>query len=82
MAFYLKLPERYNTQGCSARHTPAPGFAPLRLLPPAALRYALITSNYAHFAPLYCYFTPLQCCKSHIIPLTRAETCLECAILC
>lgn len=26
MAFYLKLPERYNTQGWLARQTPAPGF--------------------------------------------------------
>lgn len=28
MAFYLKLPERDNTQGCPARQTPAPGLAP------------------------------------------------------
>lgn len=82
MAFYLKLPERDNTQGWLARQTPGPRVAPLRLLPPAALRYALITQNYAHFATLYRYFDPLQCCKSHAMPLTRAETCLECVILC
>ena len=82
MAFYLKLPERYNTQGCSARQTPGPRVAALRLSPPAALRYALITPNYASFAPLYCLFVPLQCCKSPIMPLTQAETRLECVISC
>ena len=54
MAFYLKLPERDNTQGWLAQQTPGPQVAPLRLLPPAALRYAIITPNYASFAPLYC----------------------------
>ena len=33
MAFYLKLPERYNTQGQPSPQTPRPGVAPPRLPP-------------------------------------------------
>lgn len=80
MAFYLKLPERDNTQGCPARQTPAPGSLRSGCCAVSPLRYAPITPNYANYAPLYCHFIPLQCCKSHIMPLTRAETCLECVV--
>ena len=75
MAFYLKLLEIYNTQGQPPPQTPAPGVAlsGCCCLPDChAPRYAVITMIYARFATLYFHFAPLQCCKSPIIPLTRA----------
>lgn len=80
MAFYLKLPERDNTQGCPARQTPSPRVAPLRLLRCLAPALCPNNSELCQLCPLYCHFIPLQCCKSHIMPLTRAETCLECVV--
>nr|DAI18199.1 MAG TPA: hypothetical protein [Bacteriophage sp.] len=59
MAFYLKLPERDNTQGWLARQTPGPRVAPLRLLrclAPALRRY---NSELCQFCPTLPMFCPL-----------------------
>nr|DAN31490.1 MAG TPA: hypothetical protein [Bacteriophage sp.] len=57
MAFYLKLPERDNTQGCSARQTPGPRVAPLRLL--RCLAPALFPHN-SELCPLCPALLPLH----------------------
>ena len=54
MAFYLKLLERYNTQGCSSLETPRPGVAVASpLLSPAAPRVASSFALHGNNSQLY-----------------------------
>ena len=54
MAFYLKLTERYNTQGCQALETPAPG----SFSPAAAACCAALYPHNSKLCP-FCHALPM-----------------------
>ena len=59
MAFYLKLPERYNTQGCPALETPAPGVAVSSCCPPRCAALCPINYELCPLSPALPMFCPL-----------------------